>query len=206
MVHRWDIVSIGNLSRNRYWGESDDQSYRKAICTSTLITGEAFCMLVDPPYGDAEQMTSELFRRTGLQVTDVDTVFLTHHHGDHVVGLPHFSHATWLAAPEVAHLLNESDKFEKTIEAADAQLFGCIDMIHTPGHTLSHHSLAFDWHGYRVLIAADAAMTPDFWANRQGYFNSVDFDAAARTIEMLSNTADIVVPGHDNYFLVPKRS
>jgi glyoxylase-like metal-dependent hydrolase (beta-lactamase superfamily II) len=202
MVHRWDIISIGNLSRNRYWGESDGQSYRSALCTSTLITGDGFRMLVDPPYGDLERMASELFRRTGAKIDDVDTVFLTHQHGDHVVGLKHFPHATWLAAPEVAEIINGSGKFDKSVEAAGSQVFGCVEPIHTPGHTLSHHSLKFDWDGYRVVIAADAAMTPDFWANRQGYFNSVDFDAAARSIEKLHKLADIVVPGHDNYFMV----
>ena len=33
MIHRWDIITIGNLSRNRYWGEREDQAYRGAICT-----------------------------------------------------------------------------------------------------------------------------------------------------------------------------
>ena len=28
MIQRWDIITIGNLSRNRYWGERDDQAYR----------------------------------------------------------------------------------------------------------------------------------------------------------------------------------
>lgn len=204
MVERWDIISIGNLSRNRYWGERDDQAYRKALCTSTLVTGDGFRMLVDPPYGDADQMAAELFRRTGRRLEDVDAVFLTHEHGDHVIGLKHFTQAKWLAAPPVAKILNASGKFEKAVEAADERLFGCIDLIHTPGHTLSHHSLAFDWEGYRVVVAADAAMTPDFWANRQGYFNSVDFDLAAQSIDKLREAADIVVPGHDNYFFVRK--
>lgn len=60
----------------------------------------------------------------------------------------------------------------------------------------------FDWENHWVVIAADAAMTPDFWAERRGYFNSVDFDAAARSIETLAGMADLIVPGHDNYFLV----
>ncbi len=25
-IKRWDVITIGNLSRNRYWGESDDGS------------------------------------------------------------------------------------------------------------------------------------------------------------------------------------
>ena len=33
---RWDILTIGHLSRNKFWGESDDQAYRAPLCTSTL--------------------------------------------------------------------------------------------------------------------------------------------------------------------------
>ena len=49
-IHNVDvpIITIGNLSRNRYWGESDDRAYRPAICTCTLISGDGFRLLVDP--------------------------------------------------------------------------------------------------------------------------------------------------------------
>ena len=32
--------------------------------------------------------------------------------------------------------------------------------------------------------------------------NSVDFELSAKTIDVLANMADIIVPGHDNYLLV----
>lgn len=202
MVQRWDIISIGNISRNRYWGEREDTAYRAAICTSTLITGDGFRLLVDPPYGDAAQMAAELFRRTGLKPDAVTAVFLTHQHGDHLAGLDHFPHAAWFAALEVAEIINASGKLEKPVEPAPDRLFDCVDVIPTPGHTPAHHSLRFDWKGLCIVVTGDAVMTPDFWADRQGYFNSADFDAASRTIEQLAGIADIVVPGHDNYFLV----
>ncbi len=62
MVTRWDIVTIGNLSRNRYWGEGDDRARRPAICTCTLVTGDGYRLLVDPSLRDPEQMAAELDR------------------------------------------------------------------------------------------------------------------------------------------------
>jgi len=200
-ILRWDIITIGNLSRNRYWGEKDDKAYRSAICTCTLITGENFRLLVDPSLQDEALMHAELFRRTGCRPEDIDVVFLTHEHGDHHFGLKHFSDAKWMAAPPVAEILNSSAKYRKTIEAETGPLYDAVEILPTPGHCLSHHSLRFDWEGRSVVIAADAAMTRDFWNDRRGYFNSADFDLAARSIEKLANIADIVVPGHDNYFL-----
>jgi len=201
MVRRWDVVTIGNLSRNRYWGESDEKPLRPALCTSTLLTGEGFRLLVDPPLADAEAMAFELFRRTGLRPGAVTAVFVTHGHGDHFAGLGSFSGADWLAAPEVAAELNASGKAAKPVQGASGRLPGAIDVIPTPGHTANHHSLAFECDGRRVVVAGDAVMTRDFWDHRQGYFNSADFDQAAATIDRLAHVADIVVPGHDNYFL-----
>lgn len=202
MIQRWDIITIGNLSRNRYWGERDDTAYRPAICTCTLVQGDDFCLLVDPSLKEEATMATELFRRTGKQLAAVDTVFITHAHGDHHYGLHHFPQARWLAAPPVAELINQSGHYTKAVAPATTPLVGEIEIIHTPGHTLHHYSLRFDCAGKRVVIAADAAVTRDFWNDRQGYFNSEDFAAATATIEQLAPLVDIVVPGHDNYFLV----
>jgi len=201
-VVRWEIVTIGNISRNRYWGESDDRAYRSAICTCTFITGEGFRLLVDPSLQDEERMRVELDRRTGCALRNVNAVFITHEHGDHHFGLKHFPEARWMAAPPVAELINGSGQYSKPVEATMGPLFGLIDVIATPGHCLSHHSLRFDCDGVSVVIAADAAMNRDFWNDRRGYFNSADFGLATQSIEMLARIADIVVPGHDNYFAV----
>jgi glyoxylase-like metal-dependent hydrolase (beta-lactamase superfamily II) len=206
MVRRWDVITIGNLSRNRYWGEGDDRARRPALCTCTLINGDGFRLLVDPSLKDADALRTELDRRAGIAPKDVTDVFLTHEHGDHHFGLAHFPHARWWAAPPVADALNGSGQYGgKQIEAVEGGvLLGCIDVLYTPGHTLTHHSLRFDCDGLSIVVAADAAMTRDFWRERQGYFNSADFALAAQTIDHLATVADIVIPGHDNYFLNPR--
>jgi glyoxylase-like metal-dependent hydrolase (beta-lactamase superfamily II) len=200
-VKRWDIVTIGNLSRNRYWGESDAQGVRSAICTCTVIQGDGFRLIVDPSLAKAEEMTAELDRRTGLKLRDIDTVFVTHEHGDHWVGLAHFAEARWLAAPEVAAALNKTNKLPKPVEAATGRLFDAVAILATPGHTMSHHSLRFDCEGRSVVIAGDAVATRDFWRERRGYFNCVDFDLSARSMDKIAGLADLVVPGHDNFIL-----
>jgi glyoxylase-like metal-dependent hydrolase (beta-lactamase superfamily II) len=52
-----------------------------------------------------------------------------------------------------------------------------------------------------VVIAGDAVATRDFWRERRGYFNCVDFELSAQSMEKIAAMADVVVPGHDNYFL-----
>ena len=202
MIERWEVVTIGNISRNRYWGESDERGLRPAICTMTLVVGDGFRLLVDPSLQESDWMAAELDRRTGTKLSDVSAVFVTHEHGDHHYGMRHLPDADWLAAPEVASAINKSGNYPKPVSPVSGRLFDQVEVIHTPGHTMGHHSLHLECAGMRVVAAGDAVMTRDFWVHRQGYFNSTDFELAARTIDSLAGMADIVIPGHDNYFLV----
>ncbi len=201
-VTRWDVITIGNLSRNRFWGESDEHRLRDAWCTCTLISGASFRLLVDPSLRDPAAMASELDRRTGLKPEAIDAVFITHHHGDHHWGLEAFPAAKWYAVTPVAELINRENAYSKPVEAAPHRLCGAVDVIATPGHTHQHHSLHFTCEGQSIVIAGDAVMTRDFFVHRQGYFNTADLGQAAHTIEEIARIADIVVPGHDNYFMV----
>ena len=67
MVQRWEILTIGNLSRNRYWGEGDDRARRPAICTCTLVVTRPGRLLVDPSLSEADSMARKLDRQTGLK-------------------------------------------------------------------------------------------------------------------------------------------
>jgi hypothetical protein len=49
MSMRWDIICIGNLSRNRYWGESEARPVRTALCTSLLVACDELRLLVARP-------------------------------------------------------------------------------------------------------------------------------------------------------------
>jgi len=205
MIQRWDIITIGNLSRNRYWGEGDERAVRPALCTSTLIAGEGFRLLIDPPYADAQRMAAELDRRTGLRLSDVGTVFVTHAHSDHHDGLASFPDAMWLAAPGVAEAINGTGRHTRPVEPCGQRIFEDIRVLLMPGHTPDHHGFLFECEGLTVAVAGDAVMTREFWEHRQGYWNSWDFELAARTMDELAGMADIIVPGHDNYFLTLRK-
>ena len=201
-VTRWALITLGNLSRNRYWGESDAKAVRPAVCTCTLIEGANFRLLVDPSLEDAQAMARELDRRSGLKPADITAVFITHEHADHYAGLAHFPEAQWFAGAEVTSLLNAPKKWSKPVQAASNRLFDALEVIPTPGHTIGLHSLRFDHNGLSIAVVGDAVATQDFWRERRGYFNCVDFELSARSMEKIARVANLVVPGHDNYFLV----
>lgn len=204
MIQRWDIITIGNLSRNYYWGESDHNAYRPPLCTSTLIRGDELTLLVDPSIADARQMAAELDRRTGLNLDGVNVVFITHAHGDHHFGLRHFAKARWISSPSVANAINSSAQYPRPVDPAGTTLGNDIELLPTPGHTPDHHSLRFTCDGQSIVVAGDAVMTRDFFINRRGFLNSADLSAASATIAHLGTIADIIIPGHDNYFLTAR--
>ncbi len=209
---RWHILTIGHLSRNKFWGESDDRAYRTPLCTSTLILLDDRTIVVDPSCAP-DEMVDVLHRRSGLQPAAVDTVFLTHFHGDHRVGITAFPQARWcMAAPEIeawtAQVAPDSPELRllSRLEPVTGELAPGIALLSTPGHTSTHTSLVFTSGGLRVVVAGDAVMTRDFFLARDVYFNTVDRAAAVRSIATIADRADIVVPGHDNYFLNRRRA
>lgn len=204
---RWDVLTIGHLSRNRYWGEADDRAYREPLCTSTLIRTAGHTVVVDPGL-PPEDMVRVLDRRAGIAPASVDIVFLTHVHGDHRVGLAAFPNAVWCMPPvEIEHWktqlgLDSPDRqVLDLMRPAGPELIPGIRIVATPGHSVGHASLAFESDGLRVVVAGDAAMTQDFFRHDDYYFNTVDPEAAVRSIATVAREADVVVPGHDNYFL-----
>jgi glyoxylase-like metal-dependent hydrolase (beta-lactamase superfamily II) len=200
IIH-WDIITIGNLSRNRYWGESEEKSLHSVICTTTIITGKNFHVIVDPSLSDPKAMAEELKRRTGLTPDDIDVAFVTHEHGDHHCGLPAFPKAKWLATAEAASIINKTAKYEKNVEAAGNSLFDAIDVIAAPGHTPGTAGLRFDYRGLSVFVAGDALATRDFWDDGRIYFKALDQEVAKQSMKKIASISNIVVPGHDNYFV-----
>ena len=199
----WMILTIGHLSVNKFWGETERR--RGALCTCTLLRTTDGLAIIDPSV-PPEQMAALLNDQAGLRSEDVATVLLTHFHGDHRFGLEAFPGAKWyMAAAEIVDWqprvgAADAALLERILPADDTTLPGCR-LLPTPGHTLGHHSLLFSWRGRRVAVAGDAAMTEDFYRAGEGYHNSVDMAQARASIDLLGHEADVIIPGHDNVFV-----
>lgn len=209
---RWTVLTLGYFTRNRYWGEDENgEPHRPALCTSTLLEGGGRRVVIDPPAAGAE-MAAILDRRTGLRPEQIDAVYVTHCHYDHYQGLGAFPRAELLCAPD------ECDSLRLALERDAGAFPGCAERLHPapaellpgaelrrlPGHTSGLAGVWFEAAEGRVLVAADAVMTADHFRDRRGYL-CADDALAATTIARIAEMADIVVPGHSNYFLVTGR-
>lgn len=198
----WFQLNIGCLSRNRYWGELESQSYRKAKCTSTLLSCSGEYVLVDPgvPW---EEMKLLLDQRHGVDIEKIHTVFFTHLHGDHRVDALRYGSARLIASKtEIDNLAKKpgNEELLQRLEPAKDELLPGLQIVSLPGHTIGCSGLAFDGNKGRILIAGDGVMTKEFFDDNKGYFNSWDHQQAENTIMEIRKRYQVIVPGHDIYF------
>jgi len=200
-IAQFFVVNIGALGKNKFWGETERVRSGHATCALLKVGGKR--LLVDPsPAPDL--LEPMLFDRTGLRPGDVDLVFLTHHHADHWFGLELFPTQPWLMAEAgLGEWRRRGGKGADLVDRflpAEEHLPEGVDLFPSPGHAVGHCSLSAQTDWGRLIVTGDAVMTREFFEAEEGYHNSVDFEQAADTIRKIKAAADLVAPGHGNYF------
>jgi glyoxylase-like metal-dependent hydrolase (beta-lactamase superfamily II) len=146
-----------------------------------------------------------LFNNAGLSPNQINYVFATHFHGDHLYGLELFNEAKWLMAEQgieewIQKTQGKQKQANSFLTAEDSLPVG-FDLVHAPGHTYGLHMLSVMTRWGRLIVTGDAVMTIDYFDNEEGYSNSVDFTMARQTVQNIKKSADLVIPGHGNIIL-----
>jgi glyoxylase-like metal-dependent hydrolase (beta-lactamase superfamily II) len=219
---RFDIISIGALSRNRLWGEST--SLRTPHATTTLIRSNKRNILVDPGL-PAQALGARLFERTGMKPDQIDTVFLTNFRPAHRAGLALFQNAkTFIHEPEqqasrqhLECLLDQAPEedidrriFKQELELlekltpAEDRLADQLDLFPLPGYTPGNCGLLIKLPTTTVLLAGDAVPTQDHFLAGQVLPDAYDIKQAQESLGEVYEIADLIIPGHDNVFVNPR--
>ena len=221
---RLDVISIGTLSRNRLWGESEP--VRTAHATTTLIRAGKRNILIDPGLPPLA-VAAHLNERTGLRPEQIDTVFLTNACPSHRAGLSAFSRAKVLIyereremnlariealieeAPqedENRSILLAEQKLLQSFQIAEDKLAEHVDLFPLPGYTPGTCGLLVAAPTYTALVAGDAVPTLDHFLAGQLLPDAYDIEAAGESLREVYEIADWIVPGHDNIFPNPRTS
>lgn len=219
---RFDIVSIGTLSRNRLWNETD--ALRTPHATTTLIRAADRHILVDPGL-PPPALAARLFERTGLRPDAIDSVFLTNFRPAHRSGLTLFDRARiyiheaeqQAATRQIEHLLAaapEQDLDRRVLEqelallerlkVAPDKLVEGVDLFPLYGYTPGGCGLLLSLPTMTVLVAGDAVPTLDHFSAAQVLPDAYDVRAAQQSLQEVYEIADLIVPGHDNVFVNPR--
>lgn len=198
---RVTVLFPGHLSFDKYhpeWGQ------RAANSTATLIQVAGRAIIVDPGM-EAERLAAAL---TAVRVSpeQVDTVVLTHTHGDHYKSVDLLPRARLLASgPEVnawrARGAPDKELLARLVPTITAIAPG-VRLLLTPGHTPGSATVLVSQAGQLVAIVGDAVDSRDFFVRREPSHNAVDPAAEKRNFELFAAIADVIVPGHGRPFRI----
>lgn len=173
-----------------------------ASSTCTLITSGKTKIITDP--GCQRQKLLDALKKEGLTTGEIDFVFQSHAHADHVLLAGIFENAKSITFD--SNLLYDNDK----LSPWDVHELGeDIEIVETPGHMLEHISLVVKTSEGKVAIAGDTIFWLDneeqiFDVNQPDHSQAkgLNMETLVESRKKLLSMADYIIPGHGKMFRV----
>ncbi len=172
-----------------------------ANSTVTLVKSNGKNIIVDPGWNRTKLL--EALKKENLKTKDIDYVFLTHNHPDHVLLAGIFENAKIVDELYIY--------FEEIITKHNGVIPGTdLKVIRTSGHMEEHCSLVVPTKQGTFVVAGDV-----FWwldtEKQEVNVNKPDNDPEHMNLQKLINSrkkilklADYIIPGHGKMFKVKK--
>ena len=193
-------MSIVKILVEGYAREVND--YLEATCTTVLIEDSGKKIIVDP--GCNKKLLLEALKKEGLTPDDIDLIFLTHYHIDHILNIRLFPNKDVLDGGTIYRDDKEFD-FEDKIPDTN------IEIIETPGHAHEHVTLLVKTEKGVVAIAEDLwwwmdgqqktdlksllSLEDPFVKNKKNLLKSR---------KLILEKTDFIIPGHGKMFKVQR--
>ncbi len=174
------LLKPGSILRNE---EGEILDARSSV---VLIVSGSAKLVVDTGLAGEEKAILENLAMRGLDPVEVDLVVNTHSHPDHC-GNNHLFGRAEILSPE-------------NTEDGEAIAPG-VWILGTPGHTLQSISIVCESDRV-VVMAGDALPTRSNYLKWVPPKLHVDGELARKSMTMIVDLADVVVPGHDKPFSV----
>jgi len=181
-----DILAVGSLIR-------DGDTIKEAHSTSTLIRTEEMNIVVDTSSDHLRPAIRTSLRQLKILQKDVDVIVLTHAHHDHTSNNDLFPKAK-------VYIRAEEDLPGAVLVNKDMKLCDGVRLVHTPGHTNGSMSVFVEGER-RYSAAGDAIPLEDNFRMMVPPRLHSDRDAAMKSIKMLGDYSDVIIPGHGFPFL-----
>jgi glyoxylase-like metal-dependent hydrolase (beta-lactamase superfamily II) len=188
MINRVEVILPGLIVR-------EGKRILEAHSTVTLVRARRGLILVDTSDRGWRQQLLDALDAADVDPTEVTTVVSTHLHHDHVGNNDLFGNARFLARRE------EAPGPEYASVQEDMDIDHGVHLIHLPGHTLGTMGVLVQAE-HTYLIAGDALPTKENYDKWLPPGFHQDREAALRSMELLRDCADIIVPGHGGAFSI----
>ena len=175
-----------------------------ATSTTCLVTDGAKKIITDP--GCHREKLVAALNNEGLDTNDIDYVFLSHQHPDHILLAGVFGKAKFITFD--TNLTYDQDflvPWEKHTLGKD------IEIIETPGHVLEHISLIVNTPQGKVAIAGDVIwwlegekQVFDLHQKDHSQAKGMNMEELVKSRKKLIEIADYIIPGHGKMFKVKK--
>jgi len=180
------LLKVGELER-------DGDLIKRA--SSSVVFIEDVRTLVDSGFKSDCRAIILALERLGFSPKDVEAIINTHLHRDHtgcneLFRCEKYAHELQIEAAGVQSTYLPYEEFFRSFNARG------IEIIETPGHCFGHISVVVHA-DKKVVIAGDAVPRRGNLLQDVPPRLHVDRKAAMRSIKMIKEIADIVVPGHD---------
>jgi len=175
----------------------------KASSTTVLIKDNGLNILVDP--GLNRQLLLKAFAKERLKPKDIDLIFITHYHPDHIFNIRLFQKQDILDGDTI-YKKDEEIIFSDRIPDTN------IQVIQTPGHAHEHASLIVKTDKGKIAVAGDLFWWKDNEKQKTDCKSLIEKeDPFMKNKEDLINSrkkileiADYIIPGHGKMFKVKK--
>ena len=171
--------------------------------TAVLIKDNDLNILVDP--GTNRKMLLKALTMESLKPNDIDMIFLTHYHLDHVLNIRLFPEADIYDGDTV----NIGDKiidYSGNIPGTE------VEVVETPGHAYEHASLLVNTSQGKIVVAGDLFWWNDGEEPKMDKEYLMDLDDPyvksqqdlKRSRRKILDLADYIIPGHGRMFKINK--
>lgn len=188
-------IIVKGYARNR-------GGYYEATSNTTLVEDSGKKILVDP--GCNERLLLLGLKKEGLKPKDVDLIFLTHYHPDHILNVRLFPKVDVMGGDKIYRKDREYSYKGKIPGTA-------VEVVATPGHATEHSTPLVKTKEGVVAVAGDLWWWEDgkqkTGAKALRSLNdplATDKKALLESRRKILKMADAVVPGHGKAFRLPR--
>jgi glyoxylase-like metal-dependent hydrolase (beta-lactamase superfamily II) len=197
------IMAIVKILVKGYANSKGDVTH--ASPNTVLIEDNGKKILVDP--GCNKKKLAKALEKEKLKPRDIDGIFITHLHMDHIMNIRLFPDATVFDIDQIFHDDEIKQHGGKILNTS-------IEIIPTPGHDLNHASLIVETEKGATAIAGDVFWWEDQEKQKIDEKNLLSHKdcyaknskTLCRSRKKLLKLSDYIIPGHGKPFKVENRN